>query len=465
MMTGFRQSGRGNATHHCRHPFSMFERLPALFRSALYALRGGFLIRPLAIALALGAAGAVLSSIEELFTVVGRWIPTVLFPSQQDPGVAQIILSSIATSIMTVVSIVFAILLMTLTLASTQFSPRILIGFVRDRTTQWTLGVFLGTFSYCMAALPAARTLPHPFVPAATVSGAMLLALGCVAWLIYFIYHVSQSISVNHIVDRIAHETELVIAEHMPYPRSPFHLDEPEDAPSSEPVAAVLSRKSGYIRYVDINRLTTLAREYSISVCLERRVGHFVPAGVPIIRVSKPELMAPEIEAHLLAAFDIGPTRTMQQDVEFGIIQIVDIALRAISPAVNDPSTAISCIDQLSRIIVYWLGREPAKWRYYAPPHVLRVVLPWITFQGLIDTAFDQIRHYSVADVAVSLRLIRAFQDIATAARREDEKSLLMEVARRVMAGNEKHLSESEFARVKQRIADLQAFVAAGGQT
>ncbi len=152
----------------------------------------------------------------------------------------------------------------------------------------------------------------------------------------------------------------------------------------------------------------------------------------------------------------------MQQDVEFGIIQIVDIALRAISPAVNDPSTAISCIDQLSRIIIYWLGREPAKWRYYAPPHVLRVVVPWITFQGLIDTAFDQIRHYAIADVAVSLRLIRALNDIATAATREDEKSLLIEVARRVMAGNEKHLAESEFARVKQRVTDLEAYVATG---
>ena len=443
----------------------MFERLPALFRSALYALRGGFLIRPLAIALVLGAAGAVLSSLEESFTGVGRWIPTVLFPSQQDPGVAQIILSSIATSIMTVVSIVFAILLMTLTLASTQFSPRILVGFVRDRTTQWTLGVFLGTFSYCMAALPAARALPHPFVPAATVSGAMLLALGCVGWLIYFIHHVSQSISVNHIVDRIARETELVIDEHMPYPRSPFHLDDLEGASPGEVGAVVLSRQSGYIRYVDINRLIILAREYGICVRLERRVGHFVPAGVPILWVSKPERASPECEVHLLAAFDIGPTRTMQQDVEFGIIQIVDIALRAISPAVNDPSTAISCIDQLSRIIIYWLGREPAKWRYYAPPHVLRVVVPWITFQGLIDTAFDQIRHYSVADVAVSLRLIRAFHDIATATRREDEKALLAEVAQRVMTGNEKHLTESEFGRVKQRVTSLEVYVAAGGQT
>jgi uncharacterized membrane protein len=432
----------------------MFERLPALFRSALYALRGGFLIRPLAIALVLGAAGAVLSSLEESFSEISSWIPKVLFPSQQDPGVAQIILSSIATSIMTVVSIVFAILLMTLTLASTQFSPRILVSFVRDRATQRTLGVFLGTFSYCMAALPAARTLPHPFVPAATVSGAMLLALGCVAWLIYFIHHISQSISVNHIVDRIARETELVIDEFMPYARSPFPLDALEDV-SCEKGGVVLSRQSGYIRYVDIDRLIGLAREYGIRVRLERRVGHFVPAGVPIIWVSKPERVSPQRELHLLGALDMGPTRTMQQDIEFGVIQIV--ALRAMSPAVNDPSTAISCVDQLSRVVIFWLGRQPPKSSYYAPPHVLRLVVPWITFQGLIDMAFDQIRHYAIADLAVSLRLIRAFGDIASTTKRADEKSALVELARRVMAGSSKNLSESEVARLKQRVAHFEA--------
>jgi len=180
----------------------MFERLPVLFRSAMYTLRGGFLIRPPVIAVILGIAGAVFSSLEEARSQIGTWIPSILFPSRQDPAVGQVILSSIATSIMTVVSIVFAILLMTLTLASTQFSPRILIGFARDRTTQWTLGVFLGTFSYCMATLPAARALPHPFVPVASVTGAMLLALICVGWLIYFINHISQSISVNHMVEK-----------------------------------------------------------------------------------------------------------------------------------------------------------------------------------------------------------------------------------------------------------------------
>src|SRR5450432_4806680 len=130
-----------------------------LLRHAIYASRGGFLVRPFSIAVTLGVVGMTLSWLEERFPSLSGLVPYALFPSRSDPQVAQIILSDVATSIMTVVSIVFAILLMTLTLASMQFSPRILVSFVRDRGTQWTLGVFLGTFSYCVAALPAARSM------------------------------------------------------------------------------------------------------------------------------------------------------------------------------------------------------------------------------------------------------------------------------------------------------------------
>jgi uncharacterized membrane protein len=439
----------------------MFERLPVLFRSAIYALRGGFLIRPLVIAVILGTMGAVFSSLEESTPAVGAWIPNILFPSHDDPGVAQVILSSIATSIMTVVSIVFAILLMTLTLASTQFSPRILISFVRDRTTQWTLGVFLGTFSYCMAALPAARALPHPFVPVATVTGAMVLALVCVGWLIFFINHISQSISVNHIVDRIARETELVINEFMPYPRGPFPLADRGGVSLAKDGTPILNRQSGYIRYVDIKHLIALAQAYRICVHLERRVGQFVPAGVPLARVSKTERVPPDDAHHFIAAFDIGPTRTMQQDVEFGIIQIVDIALRAMSPAVNDPSTAISCVDQLSRIIILWISRVPPPSEYYAPPHVLRLVVPWMSFDGLLDTAFEQIRHYAVSDIAVSLRLMRAFNDIMSATQHADLRTRLFARAQRVAAGCANHLPKDELVKLKQRLAALATSVAA----
>src|SRR5208337_866642 len=439
---------------------TIFQRLPVQFRAAMYALRGGFLVRPFLIALVLGLSGAVLSASEESTPAISAWIPTVLFPSHQDPQVAQVILSDIATSTMTVVSIVFAILLMTLTLASTQFSPRILVSFVRDRTTQWTLGIFLGTFCYCMAALPAARSLPHPFLPAATVTGAMLLAVVCVGWLIFFINHISQAISVNHIVDRIARDTELVIDDYMPDPRRRYQTEAIEVDPVRME-ASILSRRSGYIRFVDVDRLLEVAKAHHVCVRVERRVGHFVPEGLPLMTVSRGERVTADLALALLAAFDIGPTRTLQQDAEFGVIQIVDIALRAISPAVNDPSTAISCVDQLSRVLIRWINRAPPRSHLYAPPHVLRVIMPWISLNGLLDTAFEQIRHYSESDVAVSLRLLRAFVDIARAAAYPDLRDTLVERARRVVGGCTGRLAEGDLARLRQRLFVLESRIEA----
>ena len=203
------------------------------------------------------------------------------------------------------------------------------------------------------------------------------------------------------------------------------------------------------------------SRRPGASACtLARRVGQFVPAGVPLVYVSKPERVPPERAVHVVAAFDIGPTRTMQQDVEFGIVQIADIGLRAISPAVNDPSTAISCVDQLSRIIIHWTYRAPPPSHYYAPPHVLRLVVPWMSFDGLLDTAFEQIRHYAVADVAVSLRLMRAYGDIAGSTPHADLRASLLERARRVATGCAGHLPKDELVRLEQRLAAIEAKLA-----
>jgi uncharacterized membrane protein len=437
----------------------MFERLRLRVRSSMYALRGGFLIRPMVIALLLGTVGAALSSVEEAMPQVSAWVPALLFPSHEDPTVAQVILSSIATSIMTVVSIVFAILLMTLTLASTQFSPRILISFVKDHTTQWTLGVFLGTFSYCMAALPAARSSPHPFAPVATVTGAMILALVCVGWLIVFINHISHSISVNHIVDRIARETELIIDDIMPERRGPFPFRDHHELLPPKDSKAILNRRSGYICYVDLDHLAVLAKAYGVCLYLERRVGQYVPAGVPLIQTTKS--LPAEREASLLAAFDIRPARTLQQDVEFGVIQIVDIALRALSPAVNDPSTAISCVDQLSRITILWISRSPPKSHYYAPPYVLRLAVQWISLSGLLDTAFEQIRHYALTDAPVSLRLLRAFIDIASSTQDPNIHEILLVRAHLVTVGCASHLPKEELTKLNQRLAMFEASFAA----
>jgi len=429
-------------------------RLPLLFRRAMYNLRGGFLVRPLLIALALGCAGALLSELEESFPALGGWTPGPLFPSHADPQVAQIILGGIAASIMTVVSIVFAILLMTLTLASMQFSPRIIVSFVQDRVTQWTLGIFLGTFLYCMAALPAARTLPHPFAPIFTVMGAMLLAVACVGWLLFFIHHISRAISVNHIVARIAADTIAMIDETMPWPHRHDRLDGAAAAGSAWE-ATIAADVSGYVRFVDGKRLVGLAKAYRVKINVLRRVGQFVPAGVPLLAVSKDGRLTSEAMAELRGAFDLGPTRTLQQDVESGVLQIVDIALKAISPAVNDPSTAINCVDQLSAIMIRFASREPPEAVLYDPPGTVRVVIPWIGFDRLLEAAFEQIRMYSKSDVAVSLRLLRALGDIAATTPDPEYHRMMLDRGRRVVAGCAEKLGEEELQALRSRLDTL----------
>jgi uncharacterized membrane protein len=434
------------------------KRLPLLFRHVTYNLRGGFLVRPLTIALTLGCAGALLSRCEEAVPTLSAWVPKALFPSQADPQVAQVILAGIAASIMTVVSIVFAILLMTLTLASMQFSPRIIVSFARDRVTQWTLGIFLGTFLYCMAALPAPRSLPQPFAPVATVLGAMLLALACVAWLLFFIHHISQAINVNQIVDRIATETEAMIDEMMPYPRRQTRMADNDQINPSTWETPVLSDVSGYIRFIDTKQLVALTKAYRVKVHVLRRVGQFVPAGIPLLKVYKGDRLSSGGIAELRGAFDFGPSRTLQQDVEFGVLQIVDIALKAISPAVNDPSTTISCVDQLSRVLIRFASREPPESMIYDPPGIVRVIILWPDFERMLDSAFEQIRLYSQGDIAVSLRMLRALGDIAITAPDPSYRRTLAERGRRIVAGCAQKLGEEELRQMRVRLAALEGF-------
>jgi uncharacterized membrane protein len=437
----------------------VIERLRLLFRHITYNLRGGFLVRPLAIALILGCAGALLSWLEEIDPSIGDWVPRVLFLSHSDPQVAQVILGGIGASIMTVVSIVFAILLMTLTLASMQFSPRIIVSFAKDRITQWTLGIFLGTFLYCMAALPAAHSLPQPFAPVTTVVGALLLAIVCVGLLLFFIHHISQAISVNHIVDRIASETELVIDDVMPLRRKEHHLETGDGAEPDVWETPVPSATSGYIRFVDLQRLLALAISHRVKIHIARRVGQFVPAGAPLLMVHKGERLSAESGAELRGAFDLGPSRTLQQDVEFGVLQIVDIALKAISPAVNDPTTAINCVDQLSRILIRFASRDMPEPLLYDLQGVARVSIRWIDFERMLDSAFEQIRMYSKTDIAVSLRLLRGYGDIAAATQDMALRSLLFDRAKRVVDGCAERIGAEELKPLLVRLTALQRLV------
>jgi uncharacterized membrane protein len=188
-----------------------------------------------------------------------------------------------------------------------------------------------------------------------------------------------------------------------------------------------------------------------------RRVGHFVPAGVALFSASPEERIDEQRIRQLRSAFDVGPTRTLQQDIEFGVIQIVDIGLKAISPAVNDPSTAITCIDQLGRILIRFVSRNIPASLLCDPPHVVRVIVPWISAESLFDTAFEQIRHYAVSDIVVSLRLLRALDDIASTCGDSRIVEALIVRARRILAGCTERLGAEQTEKLRRRQSALEA--------
>ncbi len=393
------------------------KQLAFSLRQVVYDLQSGLLFRPGVILVGCAGLAVVLPPAERAF------LPVLSARLATEPGTAQVVLSTLAGSMMTVVSVVYSILLVALSLASMQFSTRVLALLMRDRVSQNTLGLFVGTFVYCLLTLRAVHTEPA-YVPGLALSLGLGLALGSLAALVYFIHHIVRGIQANHLVDRIATETEAVIDEVF---AAPWDGRAEPSMPALEG-ADVLSTSSGYVQLVNIEGIRALATG-GRQIALLRPMGSFVPAGAPLFRVTQP---VSEGEAHALrATIDVGPVRTMQQDVEFGIRQIVDVALKAISPAVNDPSTAATCIDHLSRLLVR-MGTRAAP----AVDHG-GIYVPAPTHADLVDLAFEQIRQYARSDMAVALRLMRALGDVASAMRspsglaRVEAQARLVEVAAR----------------------------------
>jgi len=199
-----------------------------------------------------------------------------------------------------------------------------------------------------------------------------------------------------------------------------------------------------------------MAKAHHVKLLVVRRVGLFVPAGTPLLRVYKGDRLTDDLMRDLRQAFDLGPSRTLQQDIEFGILRIVDIALKAISPAVNDPSTGISCVDQLSRIMIRIAAKEPPESLLYDPPGVFRVSIPWSDFDQLLVSAFEQIRLYAKADVAVSLRLLRALGDIAITTSNPSLHASLYAMGKRILDGCSEKLGAEELMPMRSRLAALE---------
>ncbi|MCB0180530.1 MAG: DUF2254 domain-containing protein [Anaerolineae bacterium] len=365
---------------------------------------------------------------------------------QMAPDNARLILSAIANSMLTVVALTFSTIMVVLVLASQQFSPRILGNFARDRVSQNVLSMFIGTFVYSLLVMGGIKdTNIGSFIPALPVIIAIILALLSVGALIYFIDHIAKSVQVNYIIDEIDKKTVAGLHTIFSDPtqngcRTPQAVT--KFPLSVEACTTVTALKRGYIQAIDFNELVSIGQEYNIVVHLERMVGEFVAKRSILLRIRPQTSISDDIIERLLDTFEIGPTRTMFQDTLLGLRQLVDMALKAISPAINDPTTAVSCIDALSNILLQAAPYPDPPAQYCDDRGDVRLVTRPVTFKAMVDLAIDQIRQYARSEVTVSLRLLEALAEIAPATSDPQRRDILWRHARIISRAVERNILE-----------------------
>lgn len=332
------------------------------------------------------------------------------------------LLSAIAGSMITVAGVTFSITVVALTLASSQYTSRILRNFMRDRGNQAVLGVFLGVFAYCLVVLRTIRSGDEgAFGPGLAVFVAVLLAFVGIGFLMFFIHHITASLQATRIIESVATETLEVVDRLFPAQTVEAAVEcaseEPEGALASQIWATIPARKTGYIQGIDADALFNLAREKGVVVRMEKGIGEFVIEACPLASVSgkSPD---DEMIRNLNAAYSVGRHRTVHQDAGYGIRQIVDVALKALSPGINDTTTAINCVDYLASILARLAARRIES-PFRSEGGQLRVITRGPTFPGMLADAFDQIRQNAEGNVAV---LARPHQVLTTVAGRTSDE-------------------------------------------
>jgi uncharacterized membrane protein len=363
-------------------------------------------------------------------------------------GGAQQILTTMAAAVITVVGVVFSITIVALTLASTQFGPRMLRNFIRDRGTQHTLGAFVATFVYAVLALVAIGPGAHgEFVPHISVTVALLAVVLDIGVLIYFINHITNSIQLPQVIASIARDLASAIAAEGsrgdPRTARAAGLSLPEvERQMTEAGGVVRAAHSGYLQFIHYGTLVRIASNANAVIRLHYRPGHFLVQGDQLATVWPPRA-ADAVTRSLERAHLTGPYRTLAQDLSFAVDQLVEIAIRALSAAVNDTFTALTCID--------WLGESlckiAAEW---SPTQIhrdqageIRLISAAVSYQRIVERAYEKIRQASRGMPAVMIRQLDALERVMEYTTTAAQRDVLVEQARRIETSSSESVPEA----------------------
>jgi len=369
-------------------------------------------------------------------------------------------MSTIAGSMISVVGVTFSMILVVLALASSQYTSRILRNFMRSRVTQVVLGIFAGNFTYCLIVLRTIRSGDEgTFVPSLAVFFGFALALGGVGALVYFIHHIASSIEASSVIASVAQETIAAIDRLFPEKLGQGPGEDDDDQTlhpqSGRNWRAVPARESGYIQRVNDSALLRLARDSNAIVRMEHGVGEFVIQNTTLASLALEDPPDPETLDALQATFSINRHRTVEQDAAFGIRQIVDVALKALSPGINDVTTAVTCVDYLTTILARLAPRQiPSSHRYEEGE--LRVIAKGPSFESMLAESFDQIRNNAKGNVAIISRMLDAFQTLASLTASPHRRRALREQVQWIAELTERTVeSAHDRARIDTRLERL----------
>lgn len=371
---------------------------------------------------------------------------------------ARSLLEIIAGSMITVATLAFSITIVSYSQASAQFGPRLLRNFVRDTNNQIVLGTLTATFVYCLLILRAVRSgidaglgqvSIQSFVPYISVSVGFGLGLASLGVLIYFIHHVSQTIYAPNVIGAVADDLMDAIERLFPWDEEPIADSATTDTPllppenlDAESIPLIIN-KSGYLQAIDYGNLLSVIESYNLKIAINPRPGQFVFRGDVIGRLWPTGLVNDHVLQQLSPAFVVGHQRVAPQDVEYSIDQLVEIALRALSLAINDPFTAINCIDWLGVALSRLVEKKiPPAYLRDSSGHLRLYLTHPITFAGLSDTAFNQIRQQAGNQVAVLIRLLEVLAVIARHTDDENELQVLFHHATMIKHCAHKALNE-----------------------
>lgn len=364
------------------------------------------------------------------------------------PASAREILSAIASSTLTLAALVFSITVIVLQLASGQFSPRVLRTFLKDQRNQATLGVFLATFLYALLVLREIRGeggAPDEFVPGMAVSFSFVLVVVSIVLFIQYINNITGSIRVIEIIDRVSSETAETIER--------VHGEDPGSPPDSRrPLAArtIQAKARGVVTSVSTDSLRQIAVDADVCLVVVPLVGDFVATGMALVTVhGGASSLTADQESKICGAITLGKERDLVDDPAFGFRQLIDIAERALSPGINDPTTAGQCLDHLHDLLRRLAGRPLPPTHVETVDEVVRVVIPRMTWDDYVHLALDEIRHWGAQSIQIHKRIASMLDDLAAVV--GPQRCLVIEEQRRLLVARLEDLGPERLSATRKR--------------